>query len=97
MVGGADPFALLDAPALPVGAVCRQLGVPEEATENGSHDREMPRTAFPSPHGLWRVEGGGCVASGLGPQYDQIITVIGIRPLDVGSKTARVLARLRQL
>ncbi len=124
MVGGADPFALLDAPELPVSAVYRQLDAREEATEIDSHDREMPwpenapavpafppslavRRHFRAPMGQlaavylcwvmdrisseysqpvtqqrwlaqWRVVGGGCVASGLGPQYDQIITGIDI-------------------
>ncbi|GAA3700333.1 hypothetical protein GCM10022421_03440 [Oceanisphaera sediminis] len=30
-VGGADPFVLLDAPALPVGTANRRLGSEEEA------------------------------------------------------------------
>jgi len=51
MVGEADPFVLLEAPALPVGAICGQLGIPEEATEIDCHDHEMPWTAFPEPSG----------------------------------------------
>jgi [ribosomal protein S18]-alanine N-acetyltransferase len=38
--------------------------------------------------GLWRVGGGGCVASGQGQQYDQIITGIGISRLEVCSHYA---------
>ncbi|GHA21202.1 hypothetical protein [Oceanisphaera arctica] len=42
MVDEADPFVLLEAPALPVGAICGQLGIPEEETEIDCHDRDMP-------------------------------------------------------
>ncbi|GHA05696.1 hypothetical protein [Oceanisphaera arctica] len=84
-VGGADPFVLLDAAELPVGIVYRQLGAREEATEIDYHDREMPWTAFPEPSGmsLWRVVGGGCVASELGFKNDQMFIQIGITTVPV--------------
>ncbi|GAA3711098.1 hypothetical protein GCM10022421_18100 [Oceanisphaera sediminis] len=82
MVGGAVPFILPDARELTVGVVYRQLGAREEATEIDYHDREIPWTAFPEPSGmsLWRVVGGGCVASDLRFKIDQIFIQIGIKP-----------------
>ncbi|GAA3721892.1 hypothetical protein GCM10022421_33060 [Oceanisphaera sediminis] len=82
-VGGADPFILSDAKELPVGVVYRHLGAREEATEIDCHDHEMPWTAFPEPSGmsLWRVVGGGCVASELGFKNDQIFIHIGMKPI----------------
>ena len=51
MVGEADPFVLLEATAWSVGDAGGLLGVPKEATENGSLDREMTRTSFLAPMG----------------------------------------------